>query len=221
MPPLSSFGLAALLAVALAGCGLRIDGNGVFAEQTEAVGTFQRVDVGLGIEASVTVQAGAQAVVLSGDENLLPHIRVTVVDGTLQTSTRLEEFTVVLPLRLRISVPELSAVSARDAARVAVTGAAAPAFAAAAAGVSEVTLSGAGGADLTAALSDRSKLHATGYPVASATVAVADGSTAELTCSGPVTGSVVGGAHGASQVEVAGGGTCTAALSGGSTCGPP
>lgn len=222
MPRSTRLGLVSLLAATLAACTPHVDGNGVFAERTLDLAAFDRLEIGLGIEATVTANAAARTVVISGDENLLQYIDVGVDSSTLHTSTELSGgFTTVHPLRLRIETPELVAVKAEDEARLSISGASGSTFAVDAERQAQVTLVGAGGEALVVRLRDRSVLFGYGYPVGGATLDVADGSTAQLRASGAVSGAVAGGAHGGSHVEVIGGGTCSLAPEAGSTCTPP
>jgi putative autotransporter adhesin-like protein len=221
MPLATRLGLVPLLAATLAACTPHVDGNGVFAERTLRLAAFDRVAIGLGIEATIVANADERSVVISGDENVLEHITVDVASSTLRTDTDLASFSSVHPLRLRIKTPELLSVTALGEARLAVSDAATSSFTVVAEGQSQVWLVGAGGDALEVRLRDRSVLFGFGYPVVGATLDVADGSTAQLHASGPVTGAVAGGPHGGSHVEVQGGGSCSLAPEAGSSCTPP
>ena len=221
MPLRNRLGLLPLLAVALCGCELHVEGNGVFAERAVSVPAFDRLEIGLGIEATVTAGAADRLVVVSGDENVLQHVDVEVSGTTLVTSTDLQGgFTTVHPLRLRIEAPAIVAVQAGELAHVTVTGAAAPSFEVGADGQGQVALSGAGGDALTVRLRDRAVLFGFGYPVSTAAVDLADGSTGQVKVSGAVTGTVAGGPRGGSHLEIQGGGTCSLTPEVGSTCTP-
>lgn len=222
MPLANRLGLLPLLAATLCGCEFHVEGNGVFAERAVRVAAFDRLEIGLGIEATVTAGAAERLVVLSGDENVLQHVDVEVSGTTLVTSTDLQGgFTTVHPLRLRIEVPALQAVRAGDQAHVTVSGAAAPAFEVEADGQGQVALSGPGGDALRVRLRDRAVLFGFGYPAATAAVDLADGSTAQLHVTGAVTGTVAGGPRGGSHLELQGGATCGLTPEAGSTCTPP
>jgi hypothetical protein len=209
----------ALLALAsLAACDTFVAGNGVFREETRTVDPFDGIDVGYGIEATVTGGAATRSVVISGDENVIQYIATRVEGGVL--TTRLEgtgDFTSVHPLRLVVSTPELVSVRAFGDARVDVTGASAPAFRAAVTERSVVTLAGAGGASLEATLSGGARLDAHGYRVGGAQVTLTGASRAHVYSDGDVTGT----AEGQSVVEVEGGGACLVVLTSGATCGSP
>lgn len=209
------------LVAGLAGCAQTVEGDGVFAERfIGGLAPFDRIDASIAIEALVTSHASFTSVVLSGDQNLLGEIEVKVSGTTLEARTDLHGFTSVHPLRLVVSVPDVVAARATGGARVTVSAAAATDFQVEAEGASQVTLAGPGGGTLAVRLRDRSSCHAFDYPVAGATLEVADGSTVQVRTGGTVVGTAAGGAHGASVVEVAGGGTCGLTLSGGATCGP-
>ncbi|MBK9519245.1 MAG: DUF2807 domain-containing protein [Anaeromyxobacter sp.] len=209
----------ATLALALAACDAHVEGNGVFAERTFDVAPFERVVVGLGIQATVAVGEDQAEAVITGDENVLGHVELQVREGTLITGIDVQTFTSVHPLRLRLAAPALAGVVAAAEARVSVTGAAAAAFTAEARGASRLTLGGEGGESLSLVAAGGSTVYATGYPVAGATVQVTGGSIALVHSSGPVTGTVAGG-PGSSRVEVEGGGTCQAVVQAGSSCTP-
>ena len=209
----SRVAIAAL--VALAACSTYVNGNGVYHEETRQVAPFVGIAVDLGIEATVEV-GSVQSVRLSGDANLVPDIETRVEAGILVTSTWLEGFDPALPLRLSVTIPYLQSASAVGESHVQVSGAAATVpFEASAFEGSEIHLSGAGGSQLDAALGGGSHLEATAYPVDAATVEIGGGSAAELRVAGAVTGNL----HGGSDLQIYGGGSCSAVNEeGGSTC---
>jgi len=201
---------------ALAACSTYVNGNGVYHEETRQVAPFVGIAVDLRIEATVEV-GSAQSVKLSGDANLVPDIETSVEAGILVTSTWLEGFDPVLPLRLSVTVPYLQSASAVGESHVAISGATATVpFEAMAFDGSEIHLAGAGGSELEAALGGGSHLEATAYPVDGAAVEIGGGSAAELRVAGTVTGNL----HGGSNVQVYGGGSCSVTLYEGSTCVP-
>jgi hypothetical protein len=211
--------LPALLALAsLSACDTFVAGNGVFREETRVVDPFDGLDIGFGIETTVTAGAATRSVVISGDENVIQYIDTRVEGGILVTRlSGTGDFSSVHPVRLVISTPELASVRAFGDARVDVIGAAAPAFAVEGVERSVVTLAGAGGASLSVVLDGGARLDAHGYPVDTADLTLAGASRAHVHADGDVTGT----AEGQSVVEVEGGGACLVILSGGSSCSAP
>ena len=217
---LTSSCLALAGALALAACDSKVEGNGVFAERTVPVAAFDQVEVGDRIQATVLAGHDHLEAVISGDENVVEYVELTVVGGKLVSSLGIGVDSHVHPLRLRLSTPRLSGAVAFGQAQVAVTGAAASTFTASARSQGQVGLAGTGGEALVAQVSGGAFLYATGYPVTRAEVVATDGATVLLHSSGPVTGQVSGGGAGPSRVEIEGGGACTATVQPGSTCTP-
>lgn len=207
-------------ALALLGCDSKVEGNGVFAERTVPVAAFDQVDVGNRIQATVLAGHDHVEAVVSGDENVVGHVVLTVTGGKLVSSLDIDDYSAIHPLRLRLSTPVLIGAGAFDEAQVAVTGAAAATFTATARTQGQVGLAGPGGEALVAQITGGAFLYATGYPVTRAEVLATDGATVLLQCTGPVTGEVSGGTSGPSRVEIDGGGTCSATVQTGSTCTP-
>jgi hypothetical protein len=222
-------GLLPLLAV-LAGCSSFVEGNGVYAERVLEAGPalpeFHGVSIGFPGDVDVsghplvaTVYAAAEArrVVLSGDENVIEHIKVSVdAGGRLVTTIDVDGYSSVHPPQLLVHAPSLAAVESLGGADVAVHGAPAVDFGVIASSRGHVTLAGPGGGDLTAALSGGAQLDASAYPVRSAVLTLAEASCAKVWPEQPVTGAAADG----STVLVKGSAGCEVALSGGSTCGP-
>ncbi|MFO0585051.1 MAG: DUF2807 domain-containing protein [Anaeromyxobacter sp.] len=219
---------SALLALAgaftLAGCDPWVVGDGVYHEETRAFPSFVGVAVQDGLDVEVTASASSQTVKVSGDENVVPHVKTEVVNEaglgqTLQVKTDVAHLDSTHPLRIAVAVPVLSHVRAIEAANVEVSQAAAQSFDVHAGDGAEVHLSGAGGKHLAVTLWGGTKggatLHGYGYVVSvDATVDLTDGAVAELHADGPVSGTVKAGA----VLENAGDGLCTAVVtSGGGT----
>jgi hypothetical protein len=221
--------LTCLLALAaLTACDPYVAGNGVLATKAcQSQSGFTRLHLGLGIDATVAVNAVATpSCTFSGDENLVEHVKVSASGDALETTTDLHSFDRILPLKLTVTMPAALEAEvtdyvgnggARFKTRIAISGAATPAFTARGSGLAEVVLSGAGGNTIDVGLDGGAYLFAFGYPVATATVDLDGGSRAELFAAGVVTGNAVGG----SSVVVHGGGTCGVVVQGGSTCTVP
>jgi len=222
-------GLLPLLA-ALAGCSNFVEGNGVYAvrvldastglsEFTSAVVGFPGdVDVsGHPPSASIYCEAQARRVELSGDENVIEHIKVAVdASGRLVTTIDVDGYSSVHPLWLRVDAPDLQEVEATAGSYVSVDDAPADAFSVLASARGHVVLRGAGGGQLNAALVGGAQLTASAFPVSSANLTLAGASTATVWPEQAVSGTAAEG----SCVWVKGSAGCTMTLADGSTCAP-
>jgi hypothetical protein len=211
------------LALALTACHPKLMGSGVLGEEVRIVAPFDAVDVSLAIEATVSANAAAQRVIISGDANLLQYVATPVEAEVLRTRLHgTAGIEPVLPLRIAAQATALRAVRATEAAHVDVSGAGdvnpSFVFEVEASGASHVQLRGSGGHHLVVNLSGGSGLDASAYAVDGATLLLGGGSTLRVHSTGDPIGTVSGG----SSVQVSGGGSCAAlALSGGSTCTSP
>jgi hypothetical protein len=215
MAPLLRTGLAALLLLASTACKPVVMGNGVFATRTIEVDAFDRVEVEYGITVNVDAGVTPRSFSISGDENIISqYVTVEVESSTLRIGHS-EDFDRIHAITVHLDAPELVAVRAREGSRVTVNGAAAASFDVHASESSTVALAGAApaGAVLAATLDGGARLDARAYPVDSAVVALTTSAQAQLTCTGPVSGTAAGG----SSVTVQGGGTCAVAVTA-STC---
>jgi len=212
--------ISLLGALALAACNPHVSGNGVFGQETRTVAPFDAIEVSLAFEATVTANAPAQSISLSGDENLLQYILTPVEAGVLELRLNgIDGIDSVHPLRLAAQAKALRAVRATEASKLDVKGAGSAvagfSFEVVAAGLSNVQLQGPGGDQLRVNLSGGSGLDAFAYPVTGANLLLTGGSTLRVNSASDV----VGSAADRSRVEITGGGTCAAlALSGAATC---
>jgi hypothetical protein len=219
------------LLAALSGCSNFVEGNGVYAVRVLDASTglpeFTRAVVGFpgdvdvsGHPPSATIHADAQErrVELSGDENVIEHIKVLVdASGALVTTIDVDGYTSVHPPVLVVSATGLGAVQSKGGSVVAVQSAPAGDFAVSAGDKGQVILDGAGGGALMVTLSGGAQLDAAAYAVHEAHLALTGASRATIWPEQPPTGTAAEG----SAVFVKGGATCAVELSGGSTCGPP
>jgi hypothetical protein len=107
------------LALAMAtGCGPVVVGNGKMVTETKEVALFTQLEVGGGIDITVT-EGPLSVLTLSGEENVLPQYEVKVVDGILsigpKRNTSIQETQTVTGT---ITVPRLDVVHASGATRV-------------------------------------------------------------------------------------------------------
>jgi hypothetical protein len=207
--------------LALAACHAQVEGNGELGTEQRAVAPFDALEVGVGIEATITADAAGQAVTLSGDSNLLQYIQTVVEAGALKVRLHgIDRIDPIIPLRLAVQATALHRLRATEASILVVSGAGSDAadfsFEVEAAGRSNVHLAGPGGQRLLVKLAGVSGLDATGYPVDEANVLVVGGSLLSLRASGDPVGNA---SDHNSSVVITGGGTCAAlALSSGATC---
>ncbi len=94
------------LSTILAACA--VDGSGVAATESRVLPAFDRVEVSAGLEVAVTF--GPQAVVLTGDDNVLPLISTQVVGGRLRVEP-IEDFDAFVPLVITVTAPSLLSAS--------------------------------------------------------------------------------------------------------------
>lgn len=209
--PLARAATLLLLAVASA-CSPEIQGSGVLREETRNLAAFAGVEVDDPIIVSIAI-GPEQRVRVSGDSNVVAELETTVRTDPVRQLPVLEvrvtdEFTVVHPLRLDVTIPELRLVRAEDAAIVDVSGAGGATLAVEASDGSVVRLAGPGGARLDVSLSggegQGARLDASAYPVSSATVALTGGARATVRASGEVTGTAAPGC----TLENVGAGLC-------------
>ena len=222
-------GLLPLLA-ALAGCSNFVEGNGVYAERVldagpalppfdrAAVGVPGDVDVtGHPIAASIYAGALARQVVLSGDENVIEHIKIQVdAGGRLTTTIDVDGYTSVHPPLLLVHATALVGVESLGGSDLAVHDAPAADFTVTASSRGHVSAEGDGGGVLSVTLSGGAQLDAADYRVAASNLALTGGARATVWPAQAATGSAADG----SAVLVKGTAGCDLALSGGATCAP-
>lgn len=227
LPGRTGRGVAAVASVwlgalaALPGCEPWVIGNGVFKEETRPVAPFTAVSVQDGIEVQVAAGSAQRSLKVSGDENVLEHVKTSVKSEasgpTLVVESDILNLETTLPLLVTVTTPALVAATATEDAILAVTGVAGPDFAVTAASGAAVTLAGAGGEHILVTLSGGegggATLDARSYIVNTAEVTLSGGSLAQLHVDGLVTGT----ASERSTIENLGEGTCQVVASGGST----
>jgi hypothetical protein len=175
-------GLVASVLALLAGCDVRVEGNGVYVEETRSLPAFAGVRMEDGVAAAVTVEAGlSQSVKVIGDENLVrDHVKTSVDPdalgtGVLHVWVSLSAYEARIPPTVIVALPAFAVARAKDASSIALRR---PAGSTAVGGALQVVLE------------DRALLDATEYPTAGAAVALAGRSSAKLHSEGPVTGTV-------------------------------
>ncbi len=232
--PLSrSARLAALtMAAAVTACDPYVQGNGVYLELERMPGPFAGLHVDDAIAATATVSEGAaHAVHVSGDANLLEHVKTQVrtldVRGVSVDVLHvwIEEpsggYSPTIPIRASVVLPALRFLGAIGAARLEAIGVAAQELDVTAAGGGTLEASGPGGAALYAVV-DGARVDLDGYPVATRVdLRVTGRSTVGVSASGTLAGEARGA--GTVVTNAATAAVCELATSEGATgpCSPP
>lgn len=211
--------LAAL--AALAGCDPWVVGDGVYREESRSVAPFTAVSVQDGIGVEVTAGITQRSLTVSGDENVLEHVKTTVKivanSPTLVVEADVEHLEATLPLLVSATTPAIDSVTATGDSTVDVLGASAELFVVAAGDGAAVTLAGAGGDRIAVSLwggkAGGAMLDARSYIVNGATVNLSGGSFAQLHADDEVSGSL----SGESALENVGEGTCDGVTATGSS----
>jgi hypothetical protein len=213
----AGFGALALAVLAVAGCDPYVQGNGVYFEEArtpaEALTGVRAFD---GIEATVTAGAAEQRVVVSGDANLVPYIRTTVVDEVgeapvFEVSIEVPggTWSSSIPPRVVVELASLEYLFATDDSHVDASDVATQLLFVEAYGRSDVVVSGAGGGRIDVVASGAT-VWAGSYPVSDgAQVDLSLGARAWLHSDGAVTGTVRAGCTLDNQL---GSGTCAGVL---------
>lgn len=148
----------ALVALVPAACGLSVewdepglDGSGSIATEPRRVAAFSRVDIADDFDVEITV-GPPTAVSVIGDDNLLPHVRTSVVGETLEIESARDLSPSEQDIRVIVSTPRLHEVSSSGSSDVRIAGVISDRFSAKVAGSGEMVVDGAFG-DLTAAVS--------------------------------------------------------------------
>lgn len=89
-----------------------LQGSGIAKTETREVAAFTRIDNSIAVDIEIITKK-AQTLELTGDDNLLQYIKTEVVGGTLVVSTgqQFVDWSSVTPLRLKISMDMLEAVT--------------------------------------------------------------------------------------------------------------
>lgn len=128
---------AALFSMVVAGCGEHGSGNRT--SQTRSASGFSEVAVQGTV--MLDLSAGAHAVVLEGDDNLLPKVETTVTGGRLTIAPQ-GSMTMSGPIVARITSPVFTTVVASGSGDVKIKGAAGPKLVVEASGARKVEVEG-------------------------------------------------------------------------------
>jgi len=201
-----------LIATSLTGL-FGLEGSGRIVEQKRQVAAFESVDIGLGIEATVSV--GPQtSVTIEGDDNILAVLRTEVVNGRLET--RLEGTSSIRPtrkIRLTITTPKLSSIDASGGARVTAQVTPTSTFSADASGGSKLEIRGLATGEAKTSASGGSEIHLHG---SAQRIETELSGGAELQARDVCAGTVVVEGSGGSEANVCAKNSISAELSGGS-----
>jgi hypothetical protein len=152
-------------------------GSGNIKEEARQVGNFSGISVGSGIQATATIGPNT-SVMLRGDDNLLPMIRVEVVNGKLIAEVRTDNWiSPTEPIKLTVVSPKLTSAAASGGARLTAEATAGPEFTGEASGGAKVSVKGADSKSLVAKASGGSTLELSNVKVDSADVEGSGGAT--------------------------------------------
>jgi hypothetical protein len=184
--------LAALVLVVSVGCnfsfGPALRGSGVAKTESREVTGYSAIEVGNAIEVEATI-APTTDLVVTGDDNILHHLKTEVVGDTLKIYAD-TSYSSDLEIKVTVAVPVLKELSGSGASRTKLTGATGDHFSLELSGAShcqfdgnadavEVTLSGASHATLTGSTKEL-KLECSGASRVTATELTAEKVVAEL-----------------------------------------
>ncbi|MCA9713865.1 MAG: DUF2807 domain-containing protein [Myxococcales bacterium] len=140
-------GLCSLaLTAALAGCG-GVPGDGIHDEDTRTLSEFTAIDVSGSIAVVVRVdpalagEEGDAAVRVSGDQNLLGHVRTDVAGGVLEIGTD-APLSPTMPLLVELGVPYIDDVAVSGSSELKVLGFDSESLAVRSSGSSDILLRG-------------------------------------------------------------------------------
>lgn len=154
-----------IAAAALTACGVvklpgsGIDGSGKIVVDARTVPAFDRVSVEDEFDVEVAVGPAA-AVEVTGDDNLLPHVRTEVRGGTLHVETD-RDLDPTDRIRVRVATSSLRGLASSGSSNVHATGVRATVFEARVSGSSDVAADGDFG-DLSASISGSGKIRLRG-----------------------------------------------------------
>lgn len=90
--------------------GPQIRGDGIDAKERREVSKFDAIQAATSFDVKVSV-GGEQSVVLHGDANVLPHVRTSVREGSLEVTMDQGSYRFESPTWIEITVPKLKAYS--------------------------------------------------------------------------------------------------------------
>lgn len=199
--------LAKLAALALA-----VDGSGNIKEEARNVAGFSAVSVAQGVSANISV-GPKTSVTVSADDNLVPLVRTEVTNGRLSIGFAESHVRSSHPIRVNVTTPELSSVTASGGSSVTVEGTTGPNFHADASGGAvlsvnklsseQIKVGGSGGGRVTLSggakhlmvnMSGGSTVKALDVPAATVTLSGSGGAHAEVAASEALEANLSGGA---------------------------
>jgi Putative auto-transporter adhesin, head GIN domain len=156
-------------------------GSGTIKEETRQVGNFSGVSVSTGLRATVTI-GPKTSVVVRGDDNLLPMIKVEVVNGRLTAEINSVSGGIhpTEPIRLTIVTPNLTSAEASSGASLTADATPSPKFVASSSSGGKVSVKGIDSKELRASASGGGTITATGVKADSAEIEGSGGSTISL-----------------------------------------
>ena len=135
--------VCSLLAIALAGCDITVGpslrGSGVAKTETREVAPFSEIEVGSAIRLDATI-GPANSLVVTSDDNILPHVTTVVADDRLKVYVD-TSYSTELGVEVKVTVPALRSLHGSGASQTTLAGLAEDQF--------HLDLSGASGCQLT------------------------------------------------------------------------
>ncbi len=177
--------LAALVAFAAVGAGLlvgcfgpRIKGSGHEVRQARQVAQFRRIEIRGSTDVVARIGPGT-AITVSGDDNIVPHVRTEVHGDTLIIDMEDGSYSTSAPLRVTVSTPALDGISISGSASAQASGVTAERFAASISGSGSMEVAGTAGR-LEASVSGSGEMHLFGLAVRRAVVNVSGSGDIQL-----------------------------------------
>jgi Putative auto-transporter adhesin, head GIN domain len=170
---------AVLAATLLTGCfGPRVVGSGKEVTQARQAAQFRRIEIRGSTDVVARVGAAA-AITVSGDDNIVPHVRTEVRGDTLVIDLEDGSYSTRAPLRVTVSTPSLDGISISGSASAQASGVEAERFEARISGSGDMELKGSAG-DLAAWISGSGDMRLYGLSVRRAEVDVSGSGNVQL-----------------------------------------
>ncbi len=177
--------LAALVALAagagllVAGCfGPRIKGSGHEVTQARQVATFRRIEIRGSTDVVARIGPGT-AITVSGDDNIVPHVRTEVRGDTLIIDMEDGSYSTSAPLLVTVSTPALDGIAISGSASAQASGVTAERFDASISGSGSMEVAGTAGR-LEASVSGSGDMRLFGLATRRAAVDVSGSGNIEL-----------------------------------------
>lgn len=132
----------AILLASPAVAAAHVSGSGVEKLEVRTLEKFDKIEASASAVLQVAVGASETSVVVTGDDNVVPLVKTTVVGGVLRIHAE-EGHSNRLPVVVKIALPRLAAIETSGASRITVTGLSGERFRLDGSGSTQATISGA------------------------------------------------------------------------------